>query len=132
MSYLHCHTKGCNWSQDDFWDFSFGRHGYWTVPLPFIKLGWRYNPFSVFLSYVFTKKGYWFPRRIMHDRNCMADYGWKRPDPHSWWLAWYQFLRIFRSFKRQIWWTEKAFRKDHKLGKAACPNCCSKDEFDID
>lgn len=20
MSYLHCHTKNCGWSQDDFWD----------------------------------------------------------------------------------------------------------------
>lgn len=22
MAYLHCHTSGCHWEQDDFWDFT--------------------------------------------------------------------------------------------------------------
>lgn len=130
MAYLHCHTKNCNWSQDDFWDFSFGKYGYWTIP--FTKIGWGYNPFSLFLSYVFTKKGYWWPRRIMYDRYCMKDHGWTRPDPHSWWLAWQEFKRIFKAFKRQKWWTERDFKRDHRLRIARCPNCSRSDNFDID
>lgn len=99
MAYLHCHH--CHWSQDDFWDFSFGRYGY--------------------------------PRRIEHDKCCIQDYGWKRFDPHSWWLIWYQFKRILRKFKNQKWWTEKSFRRDHRVLKLAyCPNCGSKTDFDID
>lgn len=128
MAYLHCHR--CHWSQDDFWDFSFGRHGYWTIP--FTKISWGYNPFSVFLSYVFTKKGYWWPRRIMHDKYCMVENKWKRRDPHSWWLAWWEFTKIFWRFKRQMWWTECDFERDYRLGIAKCPNCGGKNEFDID
>lgn len=130
MSFLHCHTKGCNWSQDDWWNFSFGRYGYWKFP--FTRYGWAYNPFSVFLSNVFTKKGYWFPRRIKFDRGCMEENKWKRIDPHSWWLAWREFKKIFWRFKRQKWWTEKTFKKDYAKGIAVCPNCGSSDEFDID
>ncbi len=129
MAYLHCHTKNCHWSQDDFWDFSFDKYGYWKFP--FIGRGWGYNPFSLFMSYIFTSRGYWYPRRIMHDKNCMEDHGWTRPDPHSWFLAWRQFKDIFWRFKRQVWWKEKDFKRDHKLGIAKCPNC-GKDDFDID
>lgn len=64
MSYLHCHS--CNWGQDDFWSFKWGKYGYWKLPV--IKLGWAYNPVSCFLSHVFTKRGYWRPRRIKHDK----------------------------------------------------------------
>ena len=118
MAYLHCHTKGCCWSQDDWWDFSFG------------KYGWAYNPFSVFLSYVFGYKGYWFPRRIEFDSNWAKENNY-RIDPHSWWLAWREFKKIFWKFKRQKWWTEKSWKKDYKAGKAVCPDC-GQVNFDID
>jgi hypothetical protein len=62
----------------------------------------------------------------------MEENGWKRPDPHSWFLVWEQFKEIFRRFKKQVWWTNEAFQKDHKLGIAKCPNCGRKDQFDID
>ena len=128
MAFLHCHN--CDWSQDDFWDFSFGRYGYWRIP--FTKISWSYNPISCFMSHVFDKKGYWFPRRIQYDRYCIEDLGWKRADPHSWWLIWYQFKRMLRKFKRQKWRTEKAFRRDRILKLAYCPSCGSRDHFDID
>ena len=131
MAYLHCHGKDgkCHWSQDDWWDFKIGkRHGYYySRPT---KIGWAYNPFSVFLSYVFTEKGYWYPRRIMMDRywakqnNC-------RIDPHSWWFAWKEFTRIFKKFKNQKWRTYEDFKKDHDAGKAVCPSC-GEINFDID
>ena len=47
MAYLHCHTKGCNWSQDDFWDLTFRikwkswRKQWWKLGL---SIG--YNPIS--------------------------------------------------------------------------------------
>lgn len=128
MAYLHCHK--CYWTQDDFWDFRFRKHGYWKFP--FVKIYWCYNPFSTFMSYVFTKKGYWLPQRIKFDNNIMKERDWKKNDPHSWWLAWKQFKHIFKKFKNQKWWTNEAFQKDHKLGIAMCPYCGSKDDFDID
>lgn len=132
MAYLHCHTKGCCWSQDDFWNFSFGKYGYFTFKIGPIKLfGWHYNPFSLFLSHMFEHKGYWFPHRIKFDSN-WAKENKCRIDPHSWWLAWREFKNIFWRFKRQKWWTEKTFKKDYTKGIAVCPNCGSSDEFDID
>ncbi len=128
MAYLHCHTKGCDWSQDDWWSFKICKGGYWS--LPFIKIGMKYNPISVLLSYIFTKRGYWYPRRIgmdrewAHENNC-------RIDPHSWWLAWKAFTRMFKRFKNQKWRTYESWKKDLDNGKAVCPNC-GLVNFDID
>ena len=123
MAYLHCHD--CDWSQDDFWDFSFGKYGYWGISR---KLMWRYNPISCFLSYVFTKRGYWFPKRIDHDDFTAKECGWKRRDPHSWWLAWRGLKRTVRKFRTQEWWTHKAFEEE--INKV-CPKCNSTN-LDID
>ncbi len=129
MAYLHCHTKNCDWSQDDFWSFKIGKYGYWKFP--FSKFGIAYNPISVFLSYVCTKKGYWKPRRIVHDSSWAKEAGWSRKDPHSWWLAWQSFKDIFRRFKGQKWWTYESWKSDYDKGIAVCPNCGQKN-FDID
>lgn len=45
MSYLHCHTKGCGWSQDDFYSK-------------------RYNPFTKIWSDI---RFFWKPRMIEWD-----------------------------------------------------------------
>lgn len=119
MAYLHCHK--CGWSQDDFWDFSFGKHRYFWH--------WGYNPISLFLLCVFGKKGYLKPRRIKFDSYVAKEYGWKRIDPHTWYLVWYELCRTIKKFKRQKWWTNRAFRKDKN---AICPKCKSDEGFDID
>lgn len=129
MAYLHCHTRGCGWGQDDWWSFKFGKYGYWKLPFC-KKYGWAYNPFSLFLSYVFTKKGYWYPRRIKMDPEWAKD-NKCRIDPHSWWMAWLQFKEIFWRFKRQKWWFYEDWKKDYDAGKAGCPRCGEKN-FDID
>ncbi len=126
MAYLHCHN--CDWSQDDFWDFKFHKYGYFHR--------WGYNPFSVFLSYVFSKDGYWKPRRITHEPYAAHDQGWGRNDPHSWWLILDCFLSMLRKLRRQVFWTEASYAKardvaivsGHTLG---CPSC-NANKLDID
>jgi hypothetical protein len=133
MAFVYCHAKNCNWSQDDFWDFSLDIKygGYFS----FCGIGWKYNPISEFLSYVlgqrfprYAKHGYWWPRRIMHDKYCMKDYGWSRPDPYSWYLIWYEFKKMCRKFHKMKWRTYLSFEKDPNK---VCPVCGS-DDLDID
>lgn len=123
MAFLHCHS--CDWSQDDYWDFSIRRgYGHFTV----FGFGWQYNPISCFLSYVFGRQGYWWPRRIDFDDNIAKECGWKRRDPHSWFLIVREFKRMIRKFKNQRWWTHEQFLADVD---AVCPNC-GKSNFDED
>jgi hypothetical protein len=125
MAFLHCHS--CDWSQDDFWDFRIRRgRGYFSIK--WLGLGWEYNPVSVFLSYVFGRKGYWWPRRIDFDDNCKRENGWKRRDPHSWYLIGQEFKSMRRKFKNMRWRTMEEFNKDKH---AVCPNC-GKQNFDVD
>jgi len=47
MAYLHCHTKGCNWSQDDFWELKFRVHYYkWRESWWKYSFSIGYNPIS--------------------------------------------------------------------------------------
>lgn len=129
MAYVHCHS--CHWSQDDFWDFKLkiGRYGgYFDFIRWPIRVGWGYNPFSVFFSYVFGRRGYWWPRRIDHDDFCAKDNGWGRRDPHSWWLIGWAFRRMLRTLKNQRWRTFEDLKKDKDQ---RCPECGS-DDLDID
>jgi len=120
MAYLHCHS--CDWSQDDFWSFGFHKYGYFWR--------WGYNPISYFLSIVFSwKYGYWRPQRREFDAWLAKDLGWKRNDPHSWWLIWFHFKKMLKSFKRQKWWTWKSWQKYKDT--AICPQCGDRN-FDID
>lgn len=134
MAFLHCHN--CGWSQDDFWSFKFGKWGYFTlIEFGNIRISWKYNPISCFLTHLFGKYGYLKPRRIKFDHNVMDESGWKRIDPHSWWLIWYEFKRMIVRFKKQTWWTYESFKKDrNKYSKYEWPPCpkCGKQELDID
>lgn len=128
MAFLHCHK--CPWSQDDFWSFKIGKSGYHRLwPTKFYM---AYNPISVFLAHTFGKHGYWRPRRVHFDKYVAIENKWKRSDPHSWWLILREFKRMISKFKNQKWWTERAFQRDRRLKIAACPNCGSKEDFDID
>jgi len=128
MAYLHCHS--CNWSQDDFWDWNvcINRSGFYTLIAWPVRIGWGYNPISVFLSYVFVRKGYWWPRRIEHDKDVARELGWKRSDPHSWWLIGWEFKRMLRKFKEQTWLTWEAFKATKE---PRCPKC-GQDNFNVD
>jgi len=135
MAYLHCHNHLCDFSQDDFWDFSFGKRGYKKILFWY----WKYNPISCFLSYVFgqsnfSKHAYIIPRRIEFDKGCMEDHGWKRIDPHSWWLICDCFKSMIRKFKAQEYWTYNSWRKavEKNGGQWPCCPICGKKELDID
>jgi hypothetical protein len=94
IMYLHCHTKGCNWQQDDFWHKKYN---------PFTKVAdsfkWLARPRILELDY--EEQGM---RRIF-----------------SWWLLAREICREVRNVYRMKWWTYKAWKKvqDH----AVCPRC---------
>ena len=124
MSYLHCHTKGCGWSQDDFYS-------------------WRYNPATKIWD---DLKQLWKPRIIRRDGYLIDDLvkytivpiiifkNKKKGDYQvfSWnWLI----LEIVKDIKLGVttkWWTQKSFKKAYDKGKAFCPKCKKSNMFDID
>ncbi len=122
MSYLHCHTKGCNWCQDDFYSK-------------------RYNPFTKIWDDI---KWLWKPKKIDMDKFIYDDlvkythipvFIFKKERTKyivfSWnWLLLEIVKDIINGFK-QKWWTYKSFKKDYDKGKAKCPKCGLKN-FDID
>ena len=134
MAYLHCHS--CDFSQDDFWDFSFGKHGYKKI----LFWSWKYNPISCFLSYVFGQSNFSFrdafiiPRRREFGSEVIEEFGWKRTDPHSWWLIYNSFKHMIGKFKYQKYWTYKSWEKAIEKNGGDWPCCheCGKKELDID
>ena len=123
MAYLHCHTKGCNWSQDDFWDWKWvGILGFWR---------WRhrpfgYNPFSMILEDVAE---YWRPRFIEFDLYAMKEMGFNMKRIHSWRMLAYQVRKHFRRFFTTKWKTWEGWKKVRDT--AVCPKCGQRN-FDID
>ena len=80
MSYLHCHTKGCGWGQDDFWSFKLTSAGFKIIP--FLQMG--YNPISFFFSLLWCGKySLLIPKRVIYDKTVINDYGWKTNNPHN-------------------------------------------------
>lgn len=123
MAFLHCHN--CNWSQDDFWDFSFGRYGYFKI---FKNFYWKYNPISCFLSYV---SFYLKPHFIEFDISLKEERGWKSNRRHSWICIWDEFKRMLLDFWKQEWWFYNSIKEFYKRKELPCPNCGSND-LDID
>jgi len=122
MSYLHCHTKNCNWSQDDFWNWK------WKGLLKFWQWKRRpfgYNPFSLVLEDIAE---YWFPRFIRWD----SHYAKEMNIPVSE-FSWFAIVRSIKwNTKRvftQTWWTYKSW--ENARDKAVCPKCKQKN-WDID
>ena len=127
MAYLHCHTKNCGWSQDDFWDYH--------KPKKFMDIfQWQrrpfgYNPFSILLENIAV---YWKPRYIIMDAQWARDQGFNNPSVHSWWFLKEGFKRYKRIKKGMLYKTYKEFMIDKNIGVAKCPNCGSTSEWDID
>lgn len=127
MSYLHCHTKYCGWSQDDFWSFD------WKGLYKVFKV-WRwssrpfgYNPISLILEDIAS---YIKPRFIEWDSMYAKEKGYSQKE-FSWKIMVRSiknhFLRIFK----QKWWTFKSFQKEYDKEVAKCPKCGLMN-FDID
>jgi hypothetical protein len=74
------------------------------------------------------------PRRIKHDKSVIEDYGWKRSDPHSWWLIWFEFKRMIRKFFHQKYWTYESWKRVVRKNGDVWPTCpeCGRKELDID
>lgn len=102
MAYLHCHTKGCGWSQDDFWHR-------------------RYNPLTKLWSDI---RWLWLPRMIRINTE-----GGIHPRIFSWHALLLEVKKEIRNILHMKWWTYKSFMKERNT--ALCPKC-GKSDFDID
>lgn len=122
MSYLHCHTKGCGWSQDDFYSKRYN---------PFTKIWsdvkWLINPKHMKMDDSIVKDLIKYTKipvyKIATERNQITVFSWN-------WLL----LEIVKDIKVAVetkWWTYKKFKKDYDAGKALCPKC-KQNNFDID
>ena len=121
---VHCHS--CDWSQDDFWDFSFGRYGYFRFRQ---GLAWKYNPFSLLLSYA---KSYGRPAPVELDPQYARDMGWPQT-VHSWRILWNRVCQTVRRLWRQEWWTWNSWQRDINRNGGRWPKCprCHADNLDI-
>jgi len=102
MAYLHCHTKGCHWEQDDFWTK-------------------RYNPITKTWADI---KWLARPRIVEIDKEA---YGIS--PIFSWHALALEVAKEIRCVRRMKWWTYKSWKKNKD--SAVCPNCGLRD-FDID
>ncbi|HPI81931.1 MAG TPA: hypothetical protein PK122_01745 [Candidatus Paceibacterota bacterium] len=132
MAYLHCHTKDCHWSQDDFWNYRFNE---WKAWKKFFLLKWTsrpfgYNPLSILLEDIAE---YIKPRYIKMDSSWIREMGLnvKENKVFSWWFIKDGFKRYFRVKKNMLYKTEKEFRKANEEGIAFCPKC-GQNNWDID
>lgn len=122
MAYLHCHTKNCGWSQDDFYSF-------------------KYNPFTKIIEDI---KWLWKPRMVewdsmfvKTDAETLQKYTgvkvkFTNNKCFSWSWLWLEIVKDLKNgFIDTKWWTYKSWKKDMNNGKAKCPKC-GKVNFDID
>jgi hypothetical protein len=129
MSYLHCHGKNCNWSQDDFWDWKIK----WKDIFNWQSRPFGYNPLSIILEDVAM---YIRPRWIEFDSTFIIDSGIKprhlnSQEIFSWSLLRWELSRQLKSLFAMKYWTYEQFEKAKNAGKYKCPKCGS-DEWDID
>ena len=133
MAYLHCHTKDCGWSQDDFYSFKFDKRKLFFIG--------GYNPISKILDSI---RSYIKPRMIKWDRH-FVNYDAvelqkytkikirfnENNECFSWnWLI-LEIVKDIKNAKNMRWWSYKSWKKDMDKGKAKCPKC-GKVCFDID
>jgi len=116
MAYLHCHTKNCGWSQDDFWD----QNGY----TPFREDIIKYLEKSLFKEKIYFDK-YFF------EENPYIPY-WK--DEKGWYCTGKDMVACnlenrARRIRNMLVKTEEEFIE--KKDTLVCP-CCGKQNWDID
>ena len=119
MSYLHCHTKDCSFSQDDFYSKS-------------------YNPFTKIWSDI---KWLITPKFLKMDFGWIQTMGEISAYTHvpllkiksrcfSWNLLIVEIVKDLKVALEMKWYTYEAWKKDYD-GGAVCPKC-GKRNFDID
>lgn len=129
MAYLHCHTKDCGWSQDDFWEYKFT----WKAWKQFFTFQWQkrpfgYNPFSILLEDI----AIWGkPRRIKMDSQWLKDNNCKGNTVHSWFLLRKGFKRYRNVKKEMVYKTSNDWKEARDNGSPVCPKC-GKANWDID
>jgi len=102
MAYLHCHTKGCHWSQDDFWHR-------------------KYNPLTKLWSDI---RWLWKPRMMKFDREA---YG--RLHIFSWHALVLEIAKEAHNVCQMKWWTWESWKRAKDT--AVCPKCGQRN-WDID
>lgn len=119
MAYLHCHS--CDWSQDDFWSFSYNPFTKfwsdikWLIRPRILTLdGWIVNDLTKYTGvnvhrFRSTQKG---PVKVF-----------------SWQWLWLEIVKEIKLTRDQRWWTWKSWKRDRATAK--CPKC-GKVDFDID
>lgn len=121
MAYLHCHTKNCNWSQDDFYinrqenTAIFGRCEVHIKPR-MIKWDRHFVNYDAVELQEYTK----IKIRFNENNECFS---W------SWLIL--EIVKDLKNAKNMRWWSYKSWKKDMDKGKAKCPKC-GKACFDID
>ena len=146
MAYLHCHTKGCNWSQDDFYSKSYN-------PLTKIwsNIKWLWKPRMIEWDAGFACCD--IPKLIkftginvkLKERLISTDANNIKPTDSkenilkfrtryccfSWsWLL-LEIVKDIKVAKETKWWTYTSWKKDKDSEKAKCP-ICGLVNFDID
>lgn len=121
MAYLHCHTKGCGWSQDDFW-----AKGYNPLTKTWSDIKWLIRPrmleLDTWLVDDLTKyTGVWMWRFKAEFSGQARVFSWQ-------WLL-LELKREIKCIRKQKWWTWESWKKDKAT--AVCPKCGLRD-FDID
>ena len=133
MAYLHCHTKNCGWSQDDFYYFKFNKRKLFFIG--------GYNPISKILdsieSYIKPRMLKWDRHFVNYDAVELQEYTKikirfnENNECFSWsWLI-LEIVKDIKNAKNMRWWSYKSWKKDMNKGKAKCPKC-GKACFDID
>lgn len=155
MAYLHCHTKDCGWSQDDFWNFR-PRFRWHLYKKSWWKLGFSigYNPISRTLTDI---RWLWKPKWLSLDDwyiNDMIKYtGVKvkvrkvektinvksgnvfgkmktiEQQVFSWQWLLLELVVEWKNIRRMKWRTWKSWKKTRDI--AVCPKCGLRN-FDID
>ena len=118
MSYLHCHTKNCGWSQDDFWTLDYNIFTkIWT------DLKWLKKPEMIIFDKHFVDELVEYTKVPLYRIETV--FGTK---VFSWnWLL-LEIIKDLKLARKQKWWTYKSFKDDKN---AVCPKCGIKC-FDID
>ena len=133
MAYLHCHTKDCGWSQDDFYSFKFDKRKLFFIG--------GYNPISKILdsirSYIKPRMLKWDRHFVNYDAVELQEYTKikirfnENNECFSWsWLI-LEIVKDIKNAKNMRWRSYKSWKKDMNKGKAKCPKC-GKACFDID
>lgn len=158
MAFLHCHTEGCGWSQDDFWQLFVRRRwakhwwqkirfGYSPITRTWNKLIWLIKPRWIGLDkwiihdmqeYTGVRVEFREVRKKLNDKKFSrssekskypADIYYYECQVYSWAWLWLELVAEWKNIKRMKWWTWKSWKKTRD--NAVCPKCGLRN-FDID